>query len=248
MGAVYISAPSLLRTAVEKKSSLGTQALQALSRGALAPDRVMLELLQQRLAQSDAQAHGWVLEGFPRTREQATGLARRGILPSHMYVLDASDAALIDRAIAQRIDPVTGKEYDTRTSAAAAAPPDVRARLTAKANLREDAVRDRLAAFRRQLPGIIDALKAVSVNVLVPKNASASGSEVAEAVRRALQVRKAPLAEGNAMGFHRILLVGGEPGVRDSVGHKLEEDGHYLVYGTPFLFSVGLKSSQVTSN
>ena len=42
------------------------------------PDDLVLQLLKSRLAQLDAVTKGWVLHGFPKTREQAESLARAG--------------------------------------------------------------------------------------------------------------------------------------------------------------------------
>lgn len=42
------------------------------------PDDLVLQLLKSRLAQLDAVTKGWVIHGFPKTREQAESLARAG--------------------------------------------------------------------------------------------------------------------------------------------------------------------------
>ena len=42
----------------------------------------MLQLLNNRLAQLDAVTKGWVLHGFPKTREQAESLAKAGYEPN----------------------------------------------------------------------------------------------------------------------------------------------------------------------
>ena len=46
------------------------------------PDDLVLQLLRGRLAQLDAVTKGWVLHGFPKTREQAESLARAGYEPN----------------------------------------------------------------------------------------------------------------------------------------------------------------------
>ena len=42
------------------------------------PDDLVLQLLKSRLAQLDAVTKGWVIHGFPKTREQAESLTRAG--------------------------------------------------------------------------------------------------------------------------------------------------------------------------
>lgn len=46
------------------------------------PDDLVLQLLQNRLAQLDAVTKGWVIHGFPKTREQAESLTKAGYEPN----------------------------------------------------------------------------------------------------------------------------------------------------------------------
>ena len=46
------------------------------------PDDLVLQLLQNRLAQLDAVTRGWVIHGFPKTREQAESLTKAGYEPN----------------------------------------------------------------------------------------------------------------------------------------------------------------------
>ena len=46
------------------------------------PDDLVLQLLQSRLAQLDAVTKGWVIHGFPKTREQAETLTKAGYEPN----------------------------------------------------------------------------------------------------------------------------------------------------------------------
>ena len=48
----------------------------------LVPDDLVLQLLQNRLAQLDAVTKGWVIHGFPKTREQAESLTKVGYEPN----------------------------------------------------------------------------------------------------------------------------------------------------------------------
>ncbi|ORZ41643.1 adenylate kinase-domain-containing protein [Catenaria anguillulae PL171] len=231
--AVYISASSLLKVAIERKSTLGVQALPALAKNQLVPDRVMIELVMMRLGQPDVADRGWVLEGFPRTREQAIGLQRRGVLPSHVFVLEMNDRDLLDRNAQIYVDPVTNTEYDLRKGEAGMSA-EVRARLIHKTSLSEANVMDRLGVYRRHLPGILDVLKA-HVKLDVPRDASCAAPEVVAQVVRALQVRRASGGGlvGGGNGFHRIVLVGGSAQVKEKVGQVLEESGPHLVYVSP---------------
>ena len=48
----------------------------------LVPDDLVLQLLRNRLAQLDAVTKGWVIHGFPKTREQAESLTKAGYEPN----------------------------------------------------------------------------------------------------------------------------------------------------------------------
>ena len=72
-GVPRISTGDILRRAIESGESLGASVAAAMNRGDLVSDEVMAQLVSSRLARPDAQP-GFVLDGFPRTVEQALAL------------------------------------------------------------------------------------------------------------------------------------------------------------------------------
>lgn len=66
----HISTGDILREAKTKGTPLGLQAKDYMDRGELVPDSLILDLIRDRLKESDAQ-NGWILDGFPRNVEQA---------------------------------------------------------------------------------------------------------------------------------------------------------------------------------
>ena len=68
-----ISTGDLLRAAVTAQSSLGLKAKAAMDAGELVSDEIVLGMIRERLAEPDAKA-GFILDGFPRNRAQATAL------------------------------------------------------------------------------------------------------------------------------------------------------------------------------
>ena len=46
------------------------------------PDSIVLNVLKERLSQLDCVSRGWVLHGYPRTREQAEQLTYQGFVPN----------------------------------------------------------------------------------------------------------------------------------------------------------------------
>ncbi|XP_021564385.1 adenylate kinase 8-like, partial [Carlito syrichta] len=77
------------------------------------PSRLLIQLIQERLAEEECVKRGWILDGIPETREQALMIQTLGITPRHVVVLSASDTVLIERNLGKRIDPQTGEIYHT---------------------------------------------------------------------------------------------------------------------------------------
>jgi adenylate kinase len=73
LGVPHISTGDLLRDEVRTQSALGTEVAATMARGGLLPDALVLALVGNRLTQEDAD-DGFVLDGFPRTSEQARAL------------------------------------------------------------------------------------------------------------------------------------------------------------------------------
>lgn len=71
--ACQISTGDILRKAVADQTALGKDAAAYLKRGALVPDDVIIRLVGERLRRKDCE-NGFVLDGFPRTIQQAEGL------------------------------------------------------------------------------------------------------------------------------------------------------------------------------
>src|SRR5687767_4611041 len=70
-----ISTGDILREAVRNKTELGLQAKSYIDQGQLVPDRVVIGLVKEKLAEPAA-AKGFLLDGFPRTQEQAMELEK----------------------------------------------------------------------------------------------------------------------------------------------------------------------------
>ncbi|KPK22192.1 MAG: adenylate kinase [Dehalococcoidia bacterium SM23_28_1] len=72
-GLVHITTGELFREAIRQETRLGKQAKPYYDRGQLVPDDLTIAMLLERLSQGDC-AGGCLLDGFPRTLEQATAL------------------------------------------------------------------------------------------------------------------------------------------------------------------------------
>jgi len=70
-----ISTGVILREAVDKKSKLGIEVENIMSKGGLVPDHIILEIIKERIKQGDCR-NGYIFDGFPRNIEQANSLEK----------------------------------------------------------------------------------------------------------------------------------------------------------------------------
>ncbi|KAJ3075989.1 Adenylate kinase 8 [Podochytrium sp. JEL0797] len=109
--AVRISVKSLLLSAMERQTSLGQQARPFMERGQMVPDQVIHNLITQRLQENDVVTNGFVMEGFPATKEQAVALQMSGVFLTSFVWIDCSDAEILDYTAQLLTDPVQKKDY-----------------------------------------------------------------------------------------------------------------------------------------
>jgi adenylate kinase len=69
----HISTGDILRQALKDQTPLGVKAQSYMDKGELVPDYLVQDMVEERLKQPDAES-GWILDGFPRTVQQASFL------------------------------------------------------------------------------------------------------------------------------------------------------------------------------
>lgn len=93
----HISTGDLLRANIREGTALGKEAQTFMNAGKLVPDALILDMLFDRVAQEDCK-HGYILDGFPRTLEQAKAYhARLSTGKSVALNLELSDQVIIER-------------------------------------------------------------------------------------------------------------------------------------------------------
>ena len=73
LGLTHIASGDLFRDHLQRKTELGLRASEYMARGALVPDPITIAMLRERVSQPDT-VKGVLLDGFPRTMEQAIAL------------------------------------------------------------------------------------------------------------------------------------------------------------------------------
>ena len=110
----YIATGDMLRTNVKDQTDLGKQAKKYMDAGELVPDELILAMARDRLGQDDAQ-DGFILDGFPRTIDQATALddqlSDMGRRVTAALLLDVPDEEVIRRLSGRRMCVKAGHSY-----------------------------------------------------------------------------------------------------------------------------------------
>jgi adenylate kinase len=152
--------------------------------GRLVPDDLVLKILNERLAQPDAQG-GFILDGFPRNLAQALELAKTTSVDA-VVSFDIPANRLIERLSGRRLCPACQSVYNLATR-----PPRNRGRcdrdgteLIQRPDDRPDAISTRLAVYAEQTAPLLGHYRAAGL--LTPVDATGTPDEVAARVRTAL--------------------------------------------------------------
>src|SRR5918999_5407513 len=111
--APHISTGDMFREAAGSGTPFGLKAKEYMTRGELGPDEVVIGLVAERLAQEDAVDHGFILDGFPRTKVQAEELQRL-LGPDGLDAavdIDVPTEVVIDRISGRRVCSTCGATY-----------------------------------------------------------------------------------------------------------------------------------------
>ena len=99
-GLKQLSSGDMLRAAVARGSEVGKKAKSYMDNGALVPDAVVTDVVFEYI-DGMAGAQGFILDGFPRTVDQAAALdrnlAEKSIGIDSVIVIEVSDGKLVDR-------------------------------------------------------------------------------------------------------------------------------------------------------
>ena len=146
-----ISTGNILRAAVKNGTPIGLKAKEYMDAGALVPDEVIIGVITERLAQPDC-ANGYILDGVPRTLDQADALEAAGVHFDAVISIEISDEEIEKRMTGRRTCLNCGATYHV-----VAAPPKVEGvcdacgeALTQRKDDKPETVRARLKTYHAE--------------------------------------------------------------------------------------------------
>jgi adenylate kinase len=159
-----ISTGDMLRAAVAAGTRFGQQAKAVMEAGNLVSDDIVLGIISERLAEADA-ADGFILDGFPRTKQQALDLEelldQMGTPLNAAILMDVDFEILMKRLTGRRTCSLTGKllnvyfspqeELDECTNAGG--------ELIQREDDNEKTIGNRLDVYRQQTEPLVDFYK-----------------------------------------------------------------------------------------
>lgn len=184
LGLTHIASGDLFRDHLQRKTSLGIRASDYMMRGVLVPDTITIEMLRERVSRSDT-AQGVLLDGFPRTMEQAIALdemmAGLGRKLSAVLYLEIPDEELVERLSGRLICRECQVPFH-RVANPFHTCPNARCtgeHLYQRTDDAPETVRARLVTYHRQTAPVIDYYRLIDLLITVP------GSGSVDAVKRA---------------------------------------------------------------
>jgi len=72
----HISTGDIFRENLKNETSLGLKAKEYMDKGALVPDEITIDMVEDRLSKEDVREYGFILDGFPRTINQTEALSQ----------------------------------------------------------------------------------------------------------------------------------------------------------------------------
>jgi adenylate kinase len=157
----HISTGDMLRAAVNAGSPLGKQVQQIMDEGKLVSDEIIIQLIKERLKETDC-INGFLLDGFPRTIDQAKSLEK--ILHEQHSPLDfiiqitVPEEEIIKRLSGRRVHPRSGRVYHVlyNPPKEAGLDDETKEPLIQRPDDHEETIRKRLAVYHQQTEPLIN--------------------------------------------------------------------------------------------
>jgi len=164
LGIPHISTGDMLRDRIRSGTEKVSAVVANMQSGALVADDVMNAIVQKRLSEADA-ARGFILDGYPRTLEQAEHLGmwlQRKRISEVVIHLAVDYNVIIARLTGRRVCPLCGTLYNTVSQPAKVDGLCDRdgGKLVIRDDDSEDVIRERLEAYEQQTRPVLEFFKA----------------------------------------------------------------------------------------
>jgi adenylate kinase len=157
----FISTGDMLRANVKDGTELGKQAQEYMNAGELVPDDLIVAMAGERLQEEDA-LDGFILDGFPRTLEQARALDRQladlGRRITAALLIDVPGEEVVRRLSGRRVCAKAGHNYHVEFD-----PPKHEgicdqdgSRLIQRDDDKPEVIRNRLRVYHEQTAPLVD--------------------------------------------------------------------------------------------
>ena len=183
LGIPQVSTGDMLRAAIAAGTEMGRKAKEYMDQGQLVPDEVVIGIVKDRLADPDCQK-GYILDGFPRTVEQAKALSTFAKIDVAIN-LDVPDDVLVKRLSGRRVCPLCGAPYHVdrlngETVCRADGTP-----LIQRDDDKAETVQNRLAVYHQKTAPLIDYYR--EAGLLKNIGGGLSLEEISEEIFRTLE-------------------------------------------------------------
>jgi len=189
MGLSHIASGDLFRQALEKKTEIGLIAKNYMDKGELVPNEVTIKMILERISQPDC-ASGCLLDGFPRTLDQARALdealTKQGKIIDKSVYIDVPEIELLSRLSGRYLCRKCQTPYHSISS-----PPKTAGKcdkcggeLYQRSDDKEETIKERLDIFFTQTVPILDYYRKQGKSIEV--NGNLGIQEVARSISSAL--------------------------------------------------------------
>ena len=163
-GITHISTGDIFRHNIKNETELGKKVKSYLDNGQLVPDELTIDLVWDRLSKEDCK-NGFLLDGFPRTINQAEalqkGLEERGLKLDKVINIDVDKNILVKRLSGRRVCKNCGETYhvDNKPSEKEGVCDKCSGEVIQRADDNEKTVLDRIEVYESQTFPLIDFYK-----------------------------------------------------------------------------------------
>ncbi len=185
LGATHIETGDLVREEINQGTEIGQQIKEYSDQGQLVPDEIIIDMTKPYLEENDS----WILDGFPRNKEQAEALDEMldeiNEQIDRVIALEADDEELVERLSGRRQSEATGEIYHIEHNP----PPEEGSEedpgpFVQREDDTEEAIRNRLQEYHEQTEPLKDYYE--ERGILVTVDASQDIDQVTEDVLQAV--------------------------------------------------------------